>query len=305
MAERFRLIENWKEEDLLNLPKGETEYFEYKSSKTPSEKLKDKISVAASAFWNSGGGIFIAGVDGSAKVDGGIPKNIGRQDLCDWVDQTLTSVEPVGSYVIKTISRETDDSLIQENHVVLIISFGESNIAPHMAYDNKYYIRAGTHSGPASHFLVETIRARRGLQKPVLRGLLRMHEEKSHIVELVVLALNQPALNVELSFDPLPKIFGEYDDFSNKFPLQIPIIEQKYPFKMDISMFPGGKQVFGDTPVYLKLDYQSLIGEKFSETQILDPSRSLPPMQSGEKTLDEIEKALRKLTEQIKNLAPK
>jgi len=130
-----------------------------------------------------------------------------------------------------------------------------------------------------------------------------MHDEKSYIVELVILALNQPALDIELSFDPLPKIFEKHSKFADKFPLRIPIIEQNYPFKMDISMFPGGTQVFGDVPIYLKLNYQSLTGEKFSETQLLDPDRNMPPMQSGSKTLDEIEKVLKQLAEYVKSIA--
>lgn len=305
MTERYRFIENWTEEDLLALPQGETEYFEYKSSKTPLDKLKDKISIAASAFWNSGGGVFVAGVNNAGKIDGGIPSNVARQNIRDWVDQILTSVEPIGNYSIKAISNETDNSLIQDNSVVLVVSFGESIVAPHMAHDKKYYIRAGAHSGPASHFLVEAIRGLRGLQKPVLRGLLKMHDEKSYIVELVILALNQPALNVELSFEPLPKIFAKHTAFGDKFPLRIPIIDRNYPFRMDISMFPGGTQVFGDDPISLKLNYQSLTGEKFSEEQILDPSRNMPPMQSGKKTLDEIEEVLKELTRYVKSMATK
>jgi len=303
--ERYRFIENWTEEDLLSIPKEESDSFEYKSSKTPLDKLKEKISVSASAFWNSGGGIFIAGVNDSGKIDGGIPENIGRQGIREWIDQILTSVEPVGNYTIKTISKKIKDSSINDNCVVLVMSFEESIIAPHMAYDKKYYIRAGAHSEPASHFLVEAIRARRGLQKPLLRGLLKMHDEKSYIVELVILALNQPALNVELSFDPLPKIFEEHSSFSDKFPLRIPVIEQNFPFRMDISMFPGGTQVFGDVPIYLKLSYQSLSGETFTEQQLLDPNRNMPPMQSGSKTLDDIEKILKELTQHVKNISTK
>lgn len=300
--DKYKYIENWTEVDLFNIPKEENERFEYKSSKINIEKLKEKISVAASAFWNSGGGIFIAGINNSGVIDGGITGKVGKQDIRDWADQALAGVEPTGEYKVKVIYRETDHSLIQVNNVILVITFEESNIAPHMAYDKKYYIRAGAHSGPASHFLVEAIRARRGLQKPILRGLLKMHDEKSHIVELVIITLNQPALNVELSFEPLPKIFTEHDEFSNKFPLKIPIIEEKFPFRMDISMFPGGKEVFGNIPLTLKLNYQSLTGEKFSEEQLLDPSKNMPPMQSGAKSLDKIEKALQELTKEMKNL---
>src|SRR5437762_602007 len=43
--------------DIGNLPAAEDERFEYKSSATPFNTLKDKLARAASGFWNSGGGI--------------------------------------------------------------------------------------------------------------------------------------------------------------------------------------------------------------------------------------------------------
>jgi hypothetical protein len=47
--------------DIDSLPPAEDDAFEYKSSRTPLDKLKEKIKKAASAFANSGGGCFIAG----------------------------------------------------------------------------------------------------------------------------------------------------------------------------------------------------------------------------------------------------
>jgi predicted HTH transcriptional regulator len=189
MPDRYLLVEQWEEADLLGLPTEETDYYEYKSSKVPTAKLKEKTEIAASAFWNSGGGIFIAGVDDQGRIDGGIPETVGKQKIRDWADQVLSLVEPTGPYVIKTISRQNSNSLIRPDHVVLVISFGESFSGPHMAPDKKYYIRAGAHSGPASHYIVEAIRARRGLQKPLLRGVLRLHPQKPNIVQLAVLSM--------------------------------------------------------------------------------------------------------------------
>ena len=141
------------------------------------------------------------------------------------------------------------------------------------------------------------------MQNPVLRGLLRMNAEKAHIVELVVLALNQaPALNVQISFDPLPKVFAEHSAFSDRLPLEIPVIDSLHPFRMDISMFPGGKQVFGENPVQLKLKYKSVSGMIFEFNQAVDPSQHLPPMQSGHKMLDETNTTLKDLSKQIKQL---
>lgn len=69
----------WDEEDLREIPSSETDLFEYKSSKVRLDNLKNKISVAASSFWNSGGGIFIAGVNDNGEIDGGIEKYKGKQ----------------------------------------------------------------------------------------------------------------------------------------------------------------------------------------------------------------------------------
>ena len=82
-------ISKWEYQDLLELPSEESEIYEYKSSKTPLDKLKNKISIAASAFWNSGGGIFIAGINDCGKIDGGIPDKNGKQNIRDWVDNAI------------------------------------------------------------------------------------------------------------------------------------------------------------------------------------------------------------------------
>lgn len=272
--DRYRLIDDWEVEDLLNLPSGETEYYEYKSSRIPLTNLKEKIAIAASAFWNSGGGIFIAGVDDQGKVDGGLAEVVGRQKIRDWTDQILASIEPPGSYAIKTIN---NISITNPNHVVLVISFGESFNGPHMAPDKKYYIRAGTHSGPASHYLVEAIRARRGLQNPVLRGLIRMHPQKDNVVQLVVLNIAEsPALNVEITFTPLPNAFAEHT--ANKFPLVIPVISREQSFAMDVSLWGAGAEIFGTASVLLKMKYNNLVGRVFEDAQSLHPDQSLGPL---------------------------
>jgi hypothetical protein len=63
--------------DLGSLPASEDDKFEYKSSATAMLALRDKIGKAASGFWNSGGGVFVVGVDGTRKPDGGIAKTVG------------------------------------------------------------------------------------------------------------------------------------------------------------------------------------------------------------------------------------
>lgn len=96
-------IMEWTYEDLMNIPSVESDAYEYKSSKVQLDNLKNKISVAASAFWNSGGGTFIAGVDDSGVIDGGIPMNKGKQNIRDWADKAIKKTEPLGEYEILVI----------------------------------------------------------------------------------------------------------------------------------------------------------------------------------------------------------
>lgn len=63
----------------------------------------------------------------------------------------------MGKYWIREIGPSLPNSPIQPRNIVLVIGFEESSNAPHMAYDGTYRVRAGAHSEPASHFLVEAI----------------------------------------------------------------------------------------------------------------------------------------------------
>jgi hypothetical protein len=58
--EDFTAIESWTEADLEELPAGESDDYEYKSSLIATQsnyraELADKITKTASAFWNTGG----------------------------------------------------------------------------------------------------------------------------------------------------------------------------------------------------------------------------------------------------------
>jgi len=252
----FHVVETWDENDLLNIPAQETDYYEYKSSKmvtNPKWKdgLQEDICNAASAFWNTGGGVFIAAVDSkTGQIDGGILDTIGRQPIRDWVDQVISDVEPVGPYAVGTIKPLSASSPIHANHTVLVIAFGESFDVPHMSSDKKHYIRAGAHTLPAGSYLVEAIRARRGLREPHLRAIIRFHERKPDIIELVILNMSEvAALDVTISLIPLPTIF---EDSKDNFPLRRPILDRQFPFSMEIGMFPGIGQGF-DSPLRLDL----------------------------------------------------
>ena len=121
--DNYTRIEAWNEEDLIDLPAGETDEYEFKSSlirASPHYRsdLSSKLTKTASAFWNTGGGILLVGVDDNGKVDGGIPYMMGKQKLRDWVDMILRAVSPVGPYTVRTIKPNSHDSKIDDEMVV-------------------------------------------------------------------------------------------------------------------------------------------------------------------------------------------
>lgn len=303
--EPHSLIDTWTEDDLLDIPEGETDDYEYKSSLIAENgsfrtELQDKIVKTASAFWNTGGGVLIVGVDDNGHVDGGIPAMMGKQKLRDWVDVVLYNVTPVGPYSVRTIRPSRGDTLIHDEHVVLVIAFGESFDLPHMAPDNRYYVRAGAHSSPANHYLVEAIRARRGLRRPWLRAMLRENPQKPGIIELVLLTVNDlPALNVQMDFDPLPTHLKE--QFPDKLPMLVPMIDRSNPFRMDVATFQRMTYWLGERPFDVLLTYEGVRGTRFEERQRLDQHRSLSP---SEMTLraENTEPSLHKLYDELRRL---
>lgn len=304
--ENHSIIEMWTEEDLLDLPDGETDDYEYKSSLIRDSgnyrnDLQSKIVKTASAFWNTGGGILVVGVDDSGKVDGGIPYMMGKQKLRDWVDIVLTGVTPVGPYTVRTIKPREAESRIDKGCVVLVVAFGESYDLPHMASDHRYYVRAGAHSNPANHYLVEAIRARRGLRRPILKVSLREHPQKQGVVELVVLAINElPALNVTINFDPVPTHLQE--QLPDRLPLTIPLIDRENPFRMDIATFWRMDYWLGTAPFDVILNYDGLRGTRFEERQVIDHNRNMGPSEIRLGNGKNTEKTLRKIHQQLNRL---
>lgn len=276
-------ISEWTFQDLQELPSVETDIYEYKSSRVILDQLKSKISKAASAFWNSGGGIFIAGVNDEGKFDGGIPNKNGNQSIRDWADKAIMLTEPLGEYEIHTISTG-------EDKVVLIIKFIESNVVPHMANDKKYYIRVGAHSDAANHFLIEALRSLRNTARPSLKAIMKSHPTKPRIEELVVVSVNDStALDIKLSFDPFPIALKER--FSKEFPLEIALIDKQNPFRMEISGFGFREKVFGDEPAKLILHYKDILGNEYKTEQLISPQKNMQPMIIGEDVFEKLVKS--------------
>lgn len=280
------------------LPENEDDYYEYKSSLTPNDKLKDKLQKAVSGFANSGGGFFIAGIDDkTGKADGGITLQVGRESRRDWVDKIISQVEPLPKYSIKFLDNVGDKGFLNESHVILIVAVEESYSGPHMASDNHYYIRAGAHTVPARHFIVEAIRAKRFNVKPKLSHIFRLKPGYEQVLQLGIVAItNAAAINITLALNPLPKILQSR---AKDFPIKLPLIDQNNPFFFDVALFSDSEESFG-TDVNLSLEYDDLLQNHYSQ-ELTIGVESTPPIIVGNpnkeiiKAIQSIEKALLKL----------
>src|SRR4028118_178015 len=255
------------------LPSAEDDRHEYKSSAIKNDKeLGDKIAKAASGFWNSGGGLFVAGVDGNGQPDGGIFLNVGRQSRRDWIDQVISQVTPKSAYAVHSIEDKGCGCNIEPGKGVFLIGFGESEIGPHMANDHRYYIRAGAHTVSANHFIVEGIHARRGLRTPLLSHLVRRKPGNIRVIQLGIVVLNAAAaINVSIKIDALPKKIPS--DLEEKVSLQIPVISEQFPLFFDIYEIRRGRQKV--LPFDINLTYSDMANRTYQQNFEVDIVRQL------------------------------
>jgi hypothetical protein len=279
-----------QDKDLSLLPGAEDDRYEYKSSATKDSELAEKIVRAASGFWNSGGGLFVAGVNGQGQPDGGLSTNVGRQSRRDWIDQAISRVAPRCLYVVHSVEDNGAGLNIASGNAVFLIGFSESELGPHMAPDNRYYIRAGAHTIPASHFIVEAIHARRGLRTPLLRHIVRCKPGNSRVIQLGIVALSAvPAINVSITLDPLPRLLQAWS--MENFPLQVPIISEQFPFLFDIHhIMTLGEN---EQPSFrVSLTFFDIAEREYKQTFEVDIDRQMGPNLSSERGIERIEKEL-------------
>lgn len=282
---------------LHHLPAAEDDRHEYKSSLTKDSELSDKVAKAASGFWNSGGGLFVIGVDGNGKTDGGITKTVSRQSRRDWIDQAILRVTPLASYSIDFAESSSETPSISPGNVVVLIRFAVSETGPHMAHDNRYYIRVGAHTLPASHFLVEAIHARRGLRAPFLRHVVRRKPESSGVLQIGILCLNNaPALDVEFRLEPIPRWMAH-----TRFPLTVPVISNENPYYLDFHILTMNDIGFGVFTIII--NYSDMSGRKFSTSLAVDADKQLGPNLGigGINEMRGVEQSINAIAEAIKH----
>ncbi len=286
--------------DLSQLPNKETDKFEFKSNRVKfPEGLGRKIQAAVSAFSNSGGGVFVAGVsDKNGDADGGIPSSVGRTPLRDWVDRVIHQVTPPPRYEIKYGVLADGRGKIEDNCVVLVVIVKESSNAPHMAPDKKYYIRAGVHTDPAPHFLVEALWAKRHMLKPRIAHVVRPKPDDDEVLQLGVVAVtDSPAIGVEVAISHMP-LRGKT---LREFPLHVPLIDRHNPLYFDVSTRETVRKS-PDTHVFsLEVGYHDLESNTYEYKATVDLTRSLSSLRFFTKgiNLQPIEDSLRKIADSI------
>lgn len=282
--------------DLTQLPPEEDDYFEFKSSVTPLPELKKKLSYAVSGFANSGGGCFVAGVDGKGNADGGFSLKIGKQDLRDWIDQVIHQVEPCPKYEIKLIQDPMGRGSIEPDKSVFLVTIHESYICPHMAPDSCYYIRAGAHTVKAKHFIVDAIWAKRHFSKPRLIHLLRLKPDKAKAIQLGVLALTDaPATNVVIKLKPLPQLLQKQ---SGIFPLNLSLIDRSNPFFFDIAALTQG-EVRLEENITIEVEYYDVAGNFYTYKTMIESSNSALPISLRNDDFQEIARMLKSINDTL------
>ena len=275
----FRAIENWEAGDLSGLPE-EDDRHEYKSGLTLDKALAEKIEHAASGFWNSGGGLFVAGVGGDGRPDGGISQSVGRQSRLDWIDQSVSRVTPKARYAVHCVA---GGPAVPEGRVVALIGFAPSEAGPHMAGDNRFYLRAGAHTVRAGQFLVEAMFARRHHHKPRLIHVLDLRQYTSATSSLTVDIISltpAPALDVELTLAGMPT------DLKLSLPLKTTLIDATHGFSF---RFDVPREGFSGN---LKVQYSDLAGSRYTYEADIHTRDCLPSWHRGVDHLGEIARSL-------------
>jgi hypothetical protein len=278
---------------LTSLPHEEDESFEFKSSRTPPDKLKGELSRAGSAFANTGGGCLVAGLGNDGKADGGLPRTISREPLRDWIDATLQSIVPPIQYDIKMFDDAAGRGYLETGKTVAAIVFAPSENAPHMSGDKRYYIRAGAHTVPSPHFLVEALWSRRRLSRPFLVHALRPKPGNPDVVQVGVVSVSDtPAIDVEMSITPIAD--DAMTTLRNHLPRRLPVVDRNTPFFMDVTFYGVFDHDFTtETAVVLK--YRDIAGNQYEYRSSMPLREAINPIQLGIDPAERIARAIGEL----------
>jgi hypothetical protein len=161
--------ERWTEQEVLDLPRGEQDYFDRKSGAILDDSdFREKLGKALSAFANSGGGHIVLGVEDDGCVHGVSAVRKGRARTREWLEQIVPELVeyPLRDFRVHEVE-PAEGSVIPSGTVLIVIDVGDSALAPHQEASRKiYYHRAGGTSVPARHFYLERLRERSSFPNP-------------------------------------------------------------------------------------------------------------------------------------------
>lgn len=208
---------------------------------------------------------------------------MGNQGLRDWLDQIVARVTPRLLYDIRLYDDCEGRGILDVGKVVAAVSIFPSETAPHQASDNKYYIRAGAHTLPAGHDIVEAIWARRHISRPRITHLVRESPDDGEVVQIGLVALTEaPAINIELTMEPLP---GLYSQGCREFPVHIGVIDRNTPFFFDVSTREEIRR-HPDEEFVLKVTYHDLGSNPYVHRKTIRLFRSMPSLRFFKKGID-------------------
>ena len=144
----MRAAYEWTEADLQALiaeQRPEDLLLEYKAADALGKHDRKKIEITkdVSAMANSAGGTLLYGIDeqksrgGPIRIEGVDPSDISSE----WLEQVIDS--GIQRHIPGLIVSRIDLSSVSRK-VIYIVSVPQSNIAPHMAADHRFYKRLGT-----------------------------------------------------------------------------------------------------------------------------------------------------------------
>lgn len=157
----------WTEDDILSLIRnkiGESNTLEYKScdSLGRTDGKKREISKDVSAFANSAGGMIVYGViENSSHEPESIDVGYDPGDISgEWLEQVINSniERRISGVIINTISLHKT----QPGRVIYAVYVPESNLAPHMAADDRFYRRFNFQSVAMKEYEVRNLMRQEG-----------------------------------------------------------------------------------------------------------------------------------------------
>ncbi|WP_372780327.1 helix-turn-helix domain-containing protein [Priestia aryabhattai] len=170
----------WTESDILQMIKNETPEsltLDYKRSDSlgKNDKKKNEISKDVSAFANSAGGILIYGVAEDGNVPTSIDEGVDPNEITkEWLEQVI------GSRIQRRISGIRINPIKlspPSTNVIYVIDIPQSNLAPHMAADKKFYKRFNFESIPMEEYEVRDVGNRNA--RPDLEFVINIENKKA------------------------------------------------------------------------------------------------------------------------------